>query len=82
MHTTPPSLLQQLRIADDQRAWRRFVDLYTPLLFYWAGASVYRNRMRPTLFKKSSPCSSASCRNLPTTTTRAFVIGCAIRPDE
>jgi RNA polymerase sigma-70 factor (ECF subfamily) len=36
MHTTPPSLLQQLRSPDDQRAWRRFVDLYTPLLFYWA----------------------------------------------
>ena len=32
----PPSLLQQLRSSDDQRAWRRFVDLYTPLLFYWA----------------------------------------------
>jgi RNA polymerase sigma-70 factor (ECF subfamily) len=36
MHTTPPSLLQQLRSPDDQSAWRRFVDLYTPLLFYWA----------------------------------------------
>ena len=36
MHTTPPSLLEQLRRPDDQRAWRRFVDLYTPLLFYWA----------------------------------------------
>ena len=35
-HTTPPSLLDQLRRPDDQRAWRRFVDLYTPLLFYWA----------------------------------------------
>jgi RNA polymerase sigma-70 factor, ECF subfamily len=36
MQTTPPSLLQQLRSPDDQLAWRRFVDLYTPLLFYWA----------------------------------------------
>lgn len=36
MQTTPPSLLQQLRSPDDQQAWRRFVDLYTPLLFYWA----------------------------------------------
>jgi RNA polymerase sigma-70 factor, ECF subfamily len=36
MHTTPPSLLQQLRSPDDQRAWCCFVDLYTPLLFYWA----------------------------------------------
>ena len=36
MHTTPPSLLEQLRRPDDPRAWNRFVDLYTPLLFYWA----------------------------------------------
>jgi RNA polymerase sigma-70 factor (ECF subfamily) len=36
MHTTPPSLLEQLRRPGDQAAWRRFVDLYTPLLFYWA----------------------------------------------
>ena len=36
MHTTPPSLLEQLRRPDDQQAWRRFVDLYTPLLFYSA----------------------------------------------
>ena len=33
MHTTPPSLLEQVRRPDDQQAWRRFVDLYTPLLF-------------------------------------------------
>ena len=36
MHTTPPSLLEQLRRPNDHQAWRRFVDLYTPLLFYWA----------------------------------------------
>ena len=36
MHTTPPSLLEQVRRPDDQQAWRRFVDLYTPLLFSWA----------------------------------------------
>ena len=36
MHTTPPSLLEQLRRPDDQQAWKRFIDLYTPLLFYWA----------------------------------------------
>jgi RNA polymerase sigma factor (sigma-70 family) len=36
MHTTPPSLLEQVRCPDDQQAWRRFVDLYTPLLFSWA----------------------------------------------
>ncbi|HVS38051.1 MAG TPA: sigma-70 family RNA polymerase sigma factor [Gemmataceae bacterium] len=36
MHTTHASLLEQLRRPDDQRAWKRFVDLYTPLLFHWA----------------------------------------------
>jgi RNA polymerase sigma-70 factor (ECF subfamily) len=36
MHTTPASLLEQVRRLDDQQAWHRFVDLYTPLLFHWA----------------------------------------------
>jgi RNA polymerase sigma-70 factor (ECF subfamily) len=36
MHTTPPTLLERLREAGDEAAWRRLVQLYTPLLFYWA----------------------------------------------
>ena len=36
MHTTSLSLLRHLRRADDAAAWKRFVDLYTPLLYYWA----------------------------------------------
>lgn len=36
MHTTPISLLQRLRRPEAEQDWRRFVDLYTPLLFYWA----------------------------------------------
>jgi RNA polymerase sigma-70 factor, ECF subfamily len=35
MNTTPVSLLERLRQPDDQSAWVRFVDLYTPLLCYW-----------------------------------------------
>src|SRR5262245_46334509 len=35
MTTTPTSLLQRIRQATDQAAWRQFVLLYTPLLFYW-----------------------------------------------
>jgi RNA polymerase sigma-70 factor (ECF subfamily) len=35
MHTTPPSLLQRLRQPGDERAWERFTELYTPLLYYW-----------------------------------------------
>src|SRR3954466_14498766 len=36
MHTTSPSLLEQLRQPDDQQAWARFVRLYTPLIYRWA----------------------------------------------
>ncbi len=36
MHTTPASLLEQVRRPDNSQAWDRFVDLYTPLLFHWA----------------------------------------------
>ena len=36
MHTTSVSLLERLRTASDQDDWRRFVNLYTPLLFFWA----------------------------------------------
>jgi RNA polymerase sigma-70 factor (ECF subfamily) len=43
MHTTPASLLDQLRQpAAAAAAWERLVRLYTPLLYYWvrrAGAS-------------------------------------------
>ncbi len=33
---TPLTLLQRLQQAGDSAAWRRFAELYTPLLFYWA----------------------------------------------
>jgi RNA polymerase sigma-70 factor (ECF subfamily) len=36
MHTTPVSLLVRLKQPEPEIAWQRFVDLYTPLLFYWA----------------------------------------------
>ena len=36
MHTTSMTLLEHLQQPDDQAAWNRFVDLYTPLLFYWS----------------------------------------------
>jgi RNA polymerase sigma-70 factor, ECF subfamily len=36
MHTTSTSLLARLRDRSEWLAWRRFVDLYTPLLYYWA----------------------------------------------
>jgi RNA polymerase sigma-70 factor (ECF subfamily) len=36
MHTTPPSLLERLRQPAEQQAWERFVELYTPLIYYWA----------------------------------------------
>lgn len=36
MHTTPASLLEQLRDFGQERAWNRFVELYSPMLFTWA----------------------------------------------
>src|ERR1043165_1002228 len=36
MHTTPVSLLERVRRPDEHQAWVRFVDMYTPLLYYWA----------------------------------------------
>jgi RNA polymerase sigma-70 factor (ECF subfamily) len=35
MYTTSPSLLERLRGPADEADWRRFVRLYTPLLYYW-----------------------------------------------
>jgi RNA polymerase sigma-70 factor (ECF subfamily) len=34
---TSPSLLERLRRAEEPEAWRQFVDLYTPILFAFAG---------------------------------------------
>lgn len=36
MHSTPVTLLERLRKTADQDAWKRFVALYTPLLYAWA----------------------------------------------
>ena len=36
MHTTPVSLLEQLRQPGDQAPWVRFVRLYYPLIYHWA----------------------------------------------
>jgi RNA polymerase sigma-70 factor (ECF subfamily) len=36
MTTTSASLLLQLRDHSDWTAWNRFVEIYTPLIFYWA----------------------------------------------
>jgi RNA polymerase sigma-70 factor, ECF subfamily len=36
VHTTSLSLLERLKQPAAQESWARFVNLYTPLLFYWA----------------------------------------------
>jgi RNA polymerase sigma-70 factor (ECF subfamily) len=36
MHTTPVSLLERLGQPAPEQAWTRFVELYSPLLLYWA----------------------------------------------
>jgi len=35
MQSTPASLLERLRRPNPTDAWRRFTELYTPLLYYW-----------------------------------------------
>ena len=37
MYTTSVSLLERLRQPGAEEAWNRLVELYTPLLYYWAG---------------------------------------------
>ena len=37
METTSPTLLNRLKGGNEPEAWRRFVLLYTPLLYSWAG---------------------------------------------
>lgn len=36
MEPTSPSLLERLRKPHAEQAWKRFVNLYTPLLYFWA----------------------------------------------
>jgi hypothetical protein len=36
MNTASESLLERLRRPDAQVPWVRFVELYTPLIYYWA----------------------------------------------
>src|SRR5262245_58872999 len=36
MHTTSVSLLERVRRPGEAKAWERFVELYTPLLYHWA----------------------------------------------
>jgi RNA polymerase sigma-70 factor (ECF subfamily) len=36
MTITPVSLLERLKQPVDQKAWSRFVDLYSPLIYSWA----------------------------------------------
>jgi len=38
IHTTPVSLLEQLRGSAEPKAWDRLVALYAPLIHYWASA--------------------------------------------
>jgi len=35
MDSTSVSLLRRLRQPDQEAAWKRFVDLYAPLIFHW-----------------------------------------------
>ena len=43
MFLTPASLLYRLQSPEDSRAWSRFVDLYSPLLYHWAKKLGYQD---------------------------------------
>jgi RNA polymerase sigma-70 factor, ECF subfamily len=43
MHVTPASLLFRLRQPEQQAAWDRFVDIYTPLLVHWSQKLGYQS---------------------------------------
>jgi RNA polymerase sigma-70 factor, ECF subfamily len=43
MLTTSPTLLERLRQPSDGQAWRRFVDLYAPLILYWANRQGFQD---------------------------------------
>jgi len=36
MNSTSVNLLKRLREPEAEPAWQRFVELYAPLIFYWA----------------------------------------------
>ncbi len=36
MEKTPASLLERIRQPGERQAWDRFVELYTPLIYFWA----------------------------------------------
>jgi RNA polymerase sigma-70 factor (ECF subfamily) len=43
MQSTSLTLLQRVASRTDQAAWERFVDLYTPVLLFWARKSGLQN---------------------------------------
>ena len=63
MDTTSVSLLERLRQPTQHEAWTWFVDLYTPLIYYWArraglysGSREYLPRPLTRLAQQSSTC--------------------------
>jgi hypothetical protein len=66
MEETPASLLERLRRRGEQAAWAHFVDLYTPLLYYWARRIGLQPHDAADLVQGCSPCSSANCLSSPT----------------
>jgi RNA polymerase sigma-70 factor (ECF subfamily) len=44
MHTTSATLLERVRDPANQEAWKRFVQLYTPLLYSWAAQAGLRGQ--------------------------------------
>jgi len=75
VHTGSASLLERLKQPAAAVSWARFVNLYTPLLFYWARRWGCRRQMPRTWCRMSSSGSSGSCRISITNPTEALA-GC------
>jgi RNA polymerase sigma-70 factor (ECF subfamily) len=63
MVETPPSLLKRLRTEPEAAAWRRLVELYTPLLHTWMGRYALQAHDADDLVQEVL---SAVARELPT----------------
>jgi RNA polymerase sigma-70 factor, ECF subfamily len=74
MHTTSVSLLERLREPCADQAWTRFVDLYTPLIYYWARRMGSTPQETDDLVQEVLT-TLVQCQNSPTTRPRAFEAG-------
>ena len=70
MESTSSSLLLRLRRPGEEAAWQHFIDLYTPLLYFWACRMGLDAQDAADLVQDVFVASSRSCRSSVTSPTR------------